>query len=583
MKPRRAQTTTEGAKAQSEWVKTPVANLVRYKTSGIYFARVRLRGKLFRQSLKTTVISVAKLRLADFIKERQTEIGGEPIVDSRRMTFGEAVAVFQQRLDGQQNIKEGAKVYRRNASRPSLNHGRDWRKDTRRKLARENASNGRNDSRPNTAPAFTTIPPFQIVSASMSIKIQFSKGHRKMRIIALFVLALVTLCSSMLATNATAGTLSNLYEGFLNGRESQSFVSFEMERIVPQKKTGEKQERAPDGRILKMRYRTNSGDYLAMVRQGSNFIVAYSSSNAITNSDFHQGAEKLYGFDGQFYWMLTLNGAYRFYNPPRNGQAPELREKFNDLEIIPAEDTLRKSAKYKSDQLFVHIRQVMQECLNVEQLGYQEQIRPLILHEGALLVFSNVTEQRGTINLIGNPDRPTDFTWEEAAHHAATASLDYDQDLLTVTRKTAMGKVFQKARYHVLAFQALSKAHDKTFFSWETYKAGISNVLATAVTNGATVQVVAVQSPSGQTDTGFAWRKSSINTASSSGTNVKSALKFADGTKLELGQIMSPAKSQSDLERSKRIPSLVYLLFILVTSVLFFLMYKLRRSDYQRR
>jgi hypothetical protein len=45
-----SQQTTETAESQSEWVKTPVANLLRYKPSGIYFVRVRIRGKLFRQT-----------------------------------------------------------------------------------------------------------------------------------------------------------------------------------------------------------------------------------------------------------------------------------------------------------------------------------------------------------------------------------------------------------------------------------------------------------------------------------------------------------------------------------------------------
>jgi hypothetical protein len=45
-----ARQTAAKAESQSDWVKTPVAHLLRYKPSGIYFARVRIRGKLFRQS-----------------------------------------------------------------------------------------------------------------------------------------------------------------------------------------------------------------------------------------------------------------------------------------------------------------------------------------------------------------------------------------------------------------------------------------------------------------------------------------------------------------------------------------------------
>jgi integrase len=105
--------TVENAESQSEWVKTPVANLIRYKPSGIYFARVRIRGKLFRRSLKTDVMSVAKLRLGDFVKDRQEEIGDDTAARSGKMTMAEAVKIFRERLAGQQDIKEGAKVYRR--------------------------------------------------------------------------------------------------------------------------------------------------------------------------------------------------------------------------------------------------------------------------------------------------------------------------------------------------------------------------------------------------------------------------------------------------------------------------------------
>ncbi len=80
---------------------------------GVYFARVRVRGKLFRKSLETNVISVGKLRLADLIKEKRAELGDDSLTLSGRMNVGDAVSVFLQRLEAQQNIKDGAKVYRR--------------------------------------------------------------------------------------------------------------------------------------------------------------------------------------------------------------------------------------------------------------------------------------------------------------------------------------------------------------------------------------------------------------------------------------------------------------------------------------
>ena len=50
------------------WLKTPYANLVRHVPSGVYFSRIRVRGKLIRRSLKPNKLPVAKLRLADLEK-----------------------------------------------------------------------------------------------------------------------------------------------------------------------------------------------------------------------------------------------------------------------------------------------------------------------------------------------------------------------------------------------------------------------------------------------------------------------------------------------------------------------------------
>jgi len=50
------------------WQNTPYTNRLRYKPSQIYFARLRVKGKLIRCSLKTDSITVANLRLADLEK-----------------------------------------------------------------------------------------------------------------------------------------------------------------------------------------------------------------------------------------------------------------------------------------------------------------------------------------------------------------------------------------------------------------------------------------------------------------------------------------------------------------------------------
>src|SRR5439155_27357219 len=56
------------------WQTTPVTNLFRRVPSGMLFARVRIKGKLIRRSLKTKGLSVAKLRIAE-VREGASRVG----------------------------------------------------------------------------------------------------------------------------------------------------------------------------------------------------------------------------------------------------------------------------------------------------------------------------------------------------------------------------------------------------------------------------------------------------------------------------------------------------------------------------
>jgi len=75
---------------KSPWAKTPVANLLRYQSSGVYFARVRRAGKLIRRSLKTNVFSVAKIRLADLTQEQRKAAEAGKLSANGKMSFGES-------------------------------------------------------------------------------------------------------------------------------------------------------------------------------------------------------------------------------------------------------------------------------------------------------------------------------------------------------------------------------------------------------------------------------------------------------------------------------------------------------------
>jgi integrase len=100
------------ANSGKEWQKTSYANLIRYVPSGIYYARLRIRGKLIRRALKTTSLTVAKLRLADLEKIERQRVETQGAILNGTMTFGDALTIFQQRLTGDGSLKPRSKEYR---------------------------------------------------------------------------------------------------------------------------------------------------------------------------------------------------------------------------------------------------------------------------------------------------------------------------------------------------------------------------------------------------------------------------------------------------------------------------------------
>jgi len=99
------------AAAEKRWQKTQYTNLIRYAPSGTYFARLRVGGKLIRQSLKTDVLSVAKLRLGDLEKAERCAAESRDGVSAGRMLSGGPAAIYGQRIDGEPALKAKSKAY----------------------------------------------------------------------------------------------------------------------------------------------------------------------------------------------------------------------------------------------------------------------------------------------------------------------------------------------------------------------------------------------------------------------------------------------------------------------------------------
>lgn len=97
--------------AAKEWQKTSYANLIRYVPSRTYFARVRVAGKLIRRSLKTDVLTVAKLRLADLEKAERHAAKTQERTSQGRMTFAAALDLLRQQVGTTTLLKPSTKRY----------------------------------------------------------------------------------------------------------------------------------------------------------------------------------------------------------------------------------------------------------------------------------------------------------------------------------------------------------------------------------------------------------------------------------------------------------------------------------------
>src|SRR4051812_40445050 len=88
---------------------TKVPNLLQYVSTGLYFARTKINGKLIRRSLKARTFEEAKLGLHDFLvrESKRRHILGAPVL------FSEARQLYEATLDNDATLAEPSRKYRR--------------------------------------------------------------------------------------------------------------------------------------------------------------------------------------------------------------------------------------------------------------------------------------------------------------------------------------------------------------------------------------------------------------------------------------------------------------------------------------
>jgi hypothetical protein len=99
-------------KSQSLWEKTSVQNLFRYRPSRTYFARFKIGDKPIRQSLETTVFSVAKQRLPEKMREYRSRHESAKVFADGKMTVGDAAQVYLLKVRASASLEPRSKNYR---------------------------------------------------------------------------------------------------------------------------------------------------------------------------------------------------------------------------------------------------------------------------------------------------------------------------------------------------------------------------------------------------------------------------------------------------------------------------------------
>jgi len=90
---------------KTTWQRTSVQNLLRNRQSGHYYGRFTITGKQKWYALKTDVLSVAKLRLADKAGEIQKLRGTTANVEAGDATMHDLIEVFKTRTQANTDIK----------------------------------------------------------------------------------------------------------------------------------------------------------------------------------------------------------------------------------------------------------------------------------------------------------------------------------------------------------------------------------------------------------------------------------------------------------------------------------------------
>lgn len=95
------------SRTRGSWEPTRTPNLLRNRSSGVYYARFRIDGKLVWRTLETDVYTTAKLKLPDKIEEERKLVAA----GDGQITFEQAAKVYLERIHRDPGLKVRTKEY----------------------------------------------------------------------------------------------------------------------------------------------------------------------------------------------------------------------------------------------------------------------------------------------------------------------------------------------------------------------------------------------------------------------------------------------------------------------------------------
>lgn len=95
---------------ENEWRSTTTQHLIQHVPSGNYYVRVKVRGKIVRQSLKTDKIGVAKARLPEKVKEIRYCLDAPPTANVE--TMGDCLDLVMDAAKHKTGLRQRSRDYR---------------------------------------------------------------------------------------------------------------------------------------------------------------------------------------------------------------------------------------------------------------------------------------------------------------------------------------------------------------------------------------------------------------------------------------------------------------------------------------